>query len=113
MSEDVVLFRVGGRMLDAWGNDHGETPKDQPNPRQVMTEATQASNLDSNQNVDDSDDDWDGDLDLDEMTGKQLKAELDRRNTERDEDNQINASGVKKVGELRALLKADNESRQG
>ena len=110
---EPVLFEHMGRMVDAWGNDNGEVPEPEApakvDPREQLTQATGAADLTGNAtstNVDEPQADAEP-VDLDEMTGKELKAELERRKAA---GRDIDATGVSKVGELRELLRADDEA---
>lgn len=91
-----VVFEVDGRLRDAWGTDHGDVPD--PNDEAFMDEGAGPG----------TDVNGDGALNLDEMNGEQLKAELKRR---REAGREIDTKGITTVGGLREVLKADDRAQ--
>jgi len=105
-SVEKVVFFHGGR----WVDGNGVEVKDHVKYRRQMRDAQPNAPV-VHEPPDDSELDEDGDGEIsayERMNVKALQAEIDRRNEDREEEDQIEPEGTKKA-QLIAALEADDE----
>ena len=119
MADKPVLFGDSeGGFIDAWGNRYAENNVDEAEVDPQTAALTNSTNADLTGNITpdgetpDEEDELEDDeeetgFDLDTAKGDELRAELARRLAA---GREIDATGVKKVSELRELLRTDDEA---